>query len=96
MLKVSEHIDNCANTSNLKYFIFPFYKMYTDSPTLRRVKEKFFINTLRPKLPEPFSRDLCHQGIQTPETSLLYSITLLTKIRLLLGYFQYVFLKICL
>ena len=50
MLKVSEHTDNCANTLNPKYFIFPFNKMYTDSPTLRRAKEKFFINKLRPKL----------------------------------------------
>ena len=39
MLKVSEHIDNCANLLEPKY-IFPFYKMYTDSVTLRRSKEK--------------------------------------------------------
>lgn len=50
ILQVSEHIDKCANMLNPKFLIFPFYKMYTDSPTLRRAKEKFFIKTLKPKL----------------------------------------------
>ena len=50
MLKVSEHIANCAYTFNPKYKIFPFYKMYPDNTTLRRAKEKLFINTLRSKL----------------------------------------------
>ena len=50
MLKVSEHIDNCANLLEPKCNIFPFYKMYTDSVTLRRSKEKLFINSLQPKL----------------------------------------------
>ena len=50
MLKVSEHIANCAHNLNPKYKIFPFYKMYSESTTLRRAKEKFFINTLKPKL----------------------------------------------
>ena len=50
MLKVSEHIDICANTLNPKYYIFPFYKMYTESATLRRARENYFINTLKPKL----------------------------------------------
>ena len=50
MLKVSEHIDNCSSTLNPKYYVFPFYKMYTESTTLRRAKEKFFINTLKHKL----------------------------------------------
>ena len=49
MFKVSEHIDNCANTLDPKNFIFPFFKMYTESPRLRRAKEKLLINTLRPK-----------------------------------------------
>ena len=44
MLRVSEHIDNCEDTVNPKYLIFPFYKMYTDSPTLLRAKEKFFLS----------------------------------------------------
>ena len=50
MLKVSEHIDNCANTLEPKYNFFTFYKMYTDNVTLRRSKVKLFINTLQPKL----------------------------------------------
>lgn len=50
MLKVSEHIDTCAGNLNPKYFIFPFYKLYTESATFRRAKEKYFINTLKPKL----------------------------------------------
>ena len=54
MLKVSGHIDNCARRLEPKYHIFPFYKMYTESVTLRRLKEKFFINTLKPKLNRAF------------------------------------------
>ncbi|MCG7879609.1 MAG: GIY-YIG nuclease family protein [Candidatus Thiodiazotropha endolucinida] len=50
MIKVSEHIANCAHDLNPKYNIFPFYKMYSESTTLRRAKEKLFINTLKPKL----------------------------------------------
>ena len=50
MLKVSEHIDTCARGLNPKYYIFPFYKLYTESATFRRAKEKYFINTLKPKL----------------------------------------------
>ena len=50
MLRVSGHIDECANHLNPKYYIFPFYKMYLESTTLRRAKEKWFINTLKPKL----------------------------------------------
>ena len=49
MLKVSEHKDTCTYTLNSKYFIFPFYKMYTDSPTLRRAND-FNFSTLRSKL----------------------------------------------
>ena len=50
MLKVSEHISNCAHALNPKYNIFLFYKMYSESTTLRRAKEKLFINALKPKL----------------------------------------------
>ena len=35
---------------NPKYHIFPFYKMYSESTSLRKAKEKYFINTLKPKL----------------------------------------------
>lgn len=50
MLPVSGHIDECASNLNPKYYIFPFYKMYLESTTLRRAKEKTFINSLKPKL----------------------------------------------
>ena len=50
MLKVSEHIDNCSSTLNPKYYVFLFYKMYKEGTTLWRAKEKFFTNTLKPKL----------------------------------------------
>ena len=49
-LKVSEQIDICANTLTPKYQIFPFYKMYSESISLRRAKERYFIDTLKPKL----------------------------------------------
>ena len=41
---------NVASHLNPKYYIFPFYKMYLESTTLRRAKEKLFINSLKPKL----------------------------------------------
>ena len=50
MLRVSGHIDECASNLNPKYYIFPFYKMYSESTTLRQAKEKFFINSLKPKV----------------------------------------------
>ena len=36
MLKVSEHIANCAHNLNPKYKIFPFYKMYSESTRVGR------------------------------------------------------------
>ena len=46
MLKVRENISYCANAMTPKYDIFfPFYKMYSDSTTLRRAKKTLFINT---------------------------------------------------
>ena len=50
MLRVSGHIDECASHLNPKYHIFPFYKMYSESTSLRKAKEKYFIDTLKPKL----------------------------------------------
>ena len=50
MLHVSEHISTCANRQDSKYYIFPFYKMYSESTSLRHAKEKYFINLLQPKL----------------------------------------------
>ena len=39
MLKVGEHISNCANAMTPKYDIFSFYKMYSESTTLRRANQ---------------------------------------------------------
>ena len=50
MLRVSGHFDECASHLNTKYYIIPSYKMYLESTTLRRAKENFFINNLKPKL----------------------------------------------
>ena len=50
MLKVSEHIANRATAITPKYNMALFYKMYSESTTLKRAKKKCFINTLRPKL----------------------------------------------
>ena len=50
MLRVSGHIDECASNLNPKHYVFPFYKMYSESTTLRRTKEKSFINSFKPKL----------------------------------------------
>ena len=50
MLHVSEHISTCTNRQDPKYNIFPFYKMYSESTSLRRAKEKYFMNLLKPKL----------------------------------------------
>ena len=50
MLHVSEHISTCANRQDPKYYIFPFYKMYSESTSLRRAKENYFINLLKRKL----------------------------------------------
>ena len=50
ILFVSEHLNVCAQQMNPKYHIFTFYKMYSDSTSLRRAKEHYFIKLLKPKL----------------------------------------------
>ena len=50
ILFVSEHLNICAQQMSPKYHIFPFYKMYSDSTSLRRAKEHNFIKLLKPKL----------------------------------------------
>ena len=50
ILFVSEHLNICAQQMSSKYHIFPFYKMYSDSTSLRRAKEHYFIKLLKPKL----------------------------------------------
>ena len=46
MLHVSEHISTCANRQDPKYYIFPFYKMYSESTSLRRAKENISLTSL--------------------------------------------------
>ena len=42
MLFVSEHLGICARQTNPTFYIFPFYKMYLDSTSLRRVQKLFY------------------------------------------------------
>lgn len=49
ILKVSGHIDTCS-TSEPKFSVFPVFKMMSDSVTNRRLKERHFIELLKPKL----------------------------------------------
>ena len=51
ILFVSEHLNVCAqqmNESKISYFTA--YRMYSDSTSLRRAKEHYFIKLLKPKL----------------------------------------------
>ena len=50
ILFFSEHLNICAQQMSPKNHIFPFYKMYSDSTSLRRAKEHYFIKLLKPKL----------------------------------------------
>ena len=49
MIPVSGHIATCSN-ADPKYFIFPFFKMNTDSVIERKEKEKHFIRKYKPDL----------------------------------------------
>ena len=49
ILRVSEHIANCVDQEP-KFFVFPIYKMRTDSTAERRLKEKEYIKLLKPTL----------------------------------------------
>ena len=49
MIPVSGHLASCSN-SDPKYFIFPFYKMKTNSIIDRKEKEKQFIKKFTPEL----------------------------------------------
>ena len=44
MVFVSEYI---CSPNESKVYIFPFYKMYLDSTSLRRAKENYFITLLK-------------------------------------------------
>ena len=49
MIPVSGHIATCSN-ADPKYFIFPFFKMNTDSIIERKEKEKHFIRKYKQDL----------------------------------------------
>lgn len=49
MIPVSGHIASCSNMDP-QYFMFPFYKMNTDSIIARKEKEKQFIQKFKPDL----------------------------------------------
>lgn len=49
MIPLSGHIASCSK-KDPKYFMFPFYKMKTDSIIERKEKEKYFIQQYKPEL----------------------------------------------
>ena len=49
MISISGHIASCSN-KDPKYFMFPFYKMNSDSIIDRKEKEKLFIQNYKPDL----------------------------------------------
>ena len=49
MIPLSGHIASCSRNEP-KYFMFPFYKMKTDSIIDRKEKEKYFIQKYKPEL----------------------------------------------
>ena len=48
-LQVSKHLANCP-TTEVRYQIFPFYKLNNDNKLLRKAKEEQFINLFKPAL----------------------------------------------
>ena len=53
MLKVSEHIANCANAMTAKYDIFSFYTMYSESTTFKWAisqKTRYGVKSITPVL----------------------------------------------
>ena len=49
MIPVSGHIASCSD-NDPKYFMFPFYKMNSDSIIERKEKEKYFIKNFNQSL----------------------------------------------
>ena len=49
MIPLSGHIASCSR-NDPQYFMFPFYKMKTDSIIDRKEKEKYFIQKYKPEL----------------------------------------------
>lgn len=49
-LAVSKHIAECAHDKEIKFKVFPFYKIMQNNKTFRDVKEQTFIRTFKPAL----------------------------------------------
>ena len=49
MIPLSGHLALCSD-NDPKYFMFPFYKMSSDSILEKKEKEKYFINKFKPEL----------------------------------------------
>ena len=49
MVPLRGHLASCSDNDQ-KYFMFPFYKMSSDSILERKEKEKYFINKFKPEL----------------------------------------------
>ena len=47
MIPLSGHLASCSDNDS-KYFMFPFYKLSSDSILERKEKEKYFINKFKP------------------------------------------------
>ena len=50
VLPVSAHIARCAINKDIKFTVFPFYKMRVENYDERRVNEQYFIDRFRPNL----------------------------------------------
>ncbi len=48
-ISLSEHIDKCSSI-DIKFTIFPFYKLPNSDTVSRREKEKYFIKLFQPRL----------------------------------------------
>ena len=49
-IPLSAHLDTCAKNKDIKFKIFPFYKMDSNDKIMRRIKEEYFIKMLKPEL----------------------------------------------
>ena len=50
ILPVSEHIARCAEGKEMKFTVFPFYKMSVEDDYERRAKKQYFIEKFKPTL----------------------------------------------
>ena len=50
ILPVSAHIARYAKAKEMKFTVFPFYKMSVEDDYERRAKEQYFIENIKPTL----------------------------------------------